>query len=223
MKIKPFRATPPATVSSVNPTQTSIPVKPVTSSVPNPTMVVKTAVEAPAIKPSAENRAKIFSSPDFISIRGLAHATAEQKVKEEQSAVADQGPIRDFNIEEFEIVWKEYADTRLNNNMQAQTAFKFAALTKTGDRTIRVAFPSETAIMFFTDVRSTFSEYLRNEAALPGIEFELDTLKHAEIKLSTKSDKEKFEAMRDTLAGAKWHDSLAQPIQQIKHALMMFK
>ena len=197
MKIKPFRATPPATVSSVNPTQTSIPVKPVPTSVPNPTMVVKTAVEAPAIKPSAENRAKIFSSPDFISIRGLAHATAEQKVKEEQSAVADQGPIRDFNIEEFEIVWKEYADTRLNNNMQAQTAFKFAALTKTGDRTIRVAFPSETAIMFFTDVRSTFSEYLRNEAALPGIEFELDTLKHAEIKLSTKSDKEKFEAMRE--------------------------
>lgn len=197
MKIKPFRATPPATVSSVNPTQTSIPVKPVPTSVPNPTMVVKTAVEAPAIKPSAENRAKIFSSPDFISIRGLAHATAEQKVKEEQSAVADQGPIRDFNIEEFEIVWKEYADTRLNNNMQAQTAFKFAALTKTGDRTIRVAFPSETAIMFFTDVRSTFSEYLRNEASLPGIEFELDTLKHAEIKLSTKSDKEKFEAMRD--------------------------
>lgn len=197
MKIKPFRATPPATVSSVNPTQSSIPVKPVPTSVPNPTMVVKTAVEAPAIKPSAENRAKIFSSPDFISIRGLAHATAEQKVKEEQSAVADQGPIRDFNIEEFEIVWKEYADTRLNNNMQAQTAFKFAALTKTGDRTIRVAFPSETAIMFFTDVRSTFSEYLRNEAALPGIEFELDTLKHAEIKLSTKSDKEKFEAMRD--------------------------
>jgi DNA polymerase-3 subunit gamma/tau len=197
LKIKPFRATPPATVSSVNPTQSSIPVKPVPTSVPNPTMVVKTAVEAPAIKPSAENRAKIFSSPDFISIRGLAHATAEQKVKEEQSAVADQGPIRDFNIEEFEIVWKEYADTRLNNNMQAQTAFKFAALTKTGDRTIRVAFPSETAIMFFTDVRSTFSEYLRNEAALPGIEFELDTLKHAEIKLSTKSDKEKFEAMRD--------------------------
>jgi DNA polymerase III subunit gamma/tau len=197
LKIKPFRATPPATVSSVNPTQTSIPVKPVPTSVSNPTMVVKTAVEAPAIKPSAENRAKIFSSPDFISIRGLAHATAEQKVKEEQSAVADQGPIRDFNIEEFEIVWKEYADTRLNNNMQAQTAFKFAALTKTGDRTIRVAFPSETAIMFFTDVRSTFSEYLRNEASLPGIEFELDTLKHAEIKLSTKSDKEKFEAMRD--------------------------
>lgn len=197
MKIKPFRATPPATVSSVNPTQTSIPVKPVPTSVPNPTMVVKAAVEAPTIKPSAENRAKIFSSPDFISIRGLAHATAEQKVKDEQSAVADQGPIRDFNIEEFEIVWKEYADTRLNNNMQAQTAFKFAALTKTGDRTIRVAFPSETAIMFFTDVRSTFSEYLRNEASLPGIEFELDTLKHAEIKLSTKSDKEKFEAMRD--------------------------
>jgi DNA polymerase-3 subunit gamma/tau len=197
LKIKPFRASAPATVSSVNPTQSSNQVKPAAAPVSNPTMVVKATVEAPAIKPSAENRAKIFSSPDFISIRGLAHATSEQKVKEEQSAVADQGPIRDFNIEEFEIVWKEYADTRLNNNMQAQTAFKFAALTKTGDRTIRVAFPSETAIMFFSDVRSTFSEYLRNEAALPGIEFELDTLKHAEIKLSTKSDKEKFEAMRD--------------------------
>ena len=197
MKIKPFRATPPATVSSVNPTASTIPVKPAPVSVANPSMVVKAAVEAPAIKPSAENRAKIFSSPDFISIKGLAHATLEQKIKEEQSAIADQGPIRDFNIEEFEIVWKEYADTRLTTNMQAQTAFKFAALTKTGDRTIRVAFPSETARLFFGDVRSTFSEYLRNEASLPGIEFELDTLKHEEIKLSTKSDKEKFEAMRD--------------------------
>jgi DNA polymerase-3 subunit gamma/tau len=197
LKIKPFRATPPATVSSVNHTPSTNPAKPAPVSVANPTTVVKTAVETPAIKPSAENRAKIFSSPDFISIRGLAHATSEQKVKEEQSAIADQGPIRDFNIEEFQIVWKEYADTRLTNNMQAQTAFKFAALTKTGDRTIRVAFPSETAVLFFTDVRSTFSEYLRNEASLPGIEFELDTLKHEEIKLSTKSDKEKFEAMRD--------------------------
>lgn len=197
MKIKPFRATPPATVSSVNPTASTNPVKPAPVSVANPTMVVKAAVDAPAIKPSAENRAKIFSSPDFISIRGFAHATSEQKIKEEQSALADQGPIRDFNIEEFEIVWKEYAETRLTTNMQAQTAFKFAALTKTGDRTIRVAFPSETARLFFGDVRSTFSEYLRNEASLPGIEFELDTLKHEEIKLSTKSDKEKFEAMRD--------------------------
>jgi DNA polymerase III subunit gamma/tau len=197
LKIKPFRATPPATVSSVNPTVSTNPVKPAPVSVANPSMVVKAAVEAPAIKPSAENRAKIFSSPDFISIKGLAHATSEQKNKEEQSAIADQGPIRDFNIEEFEIVWKEYADTRLTTNMQAQTAFKFAALTKTGDRTIRVAFPSETAILFFGDVRSAFSEYLRNEASLPGIEFELDTLKHEEIKLSTKSDKEKFEAMRD--------------------------
>lgn len=195
MKIKPFRADAPATVSSVNPQRQ--PVSAPTQQVANPTMVVKSTVAAPAIKPSAENRSKIFSSPDFVSIKALAGATAQEAAKIEEQNVVDAGPIREFTIDEFREIWTHYAHHQLAHNMQAQTAFKVAALEKVGERTIRVAFPSETAIMFFTDVRVAFSEFLRNERSLPGVEFELDTLKHNEIRLSTKSDKEKFEAMRD--------------------------
>jgi DNA polymerase-3 subunit gamma/tau len=163
-------------------------------------MVVQNAIAQPSIKPSAENRSKLFSSSDFISIKTITSNAAKEARGEgnsEDTAVEDIGPTRDFTLSELQEAWMRFADTRLSSNMQVQMAFKVASLEMVDQLKIRVAFPSETQQMYFNDHRNSLAEYLRVEHQISGIVYELDTLKHTEIKLSTMSDKEKFEAMRD--------------------------
>jgi len=195
LKIKPFRSFPSPITSSVPPVST---VKPATTE--TPAMVVQNAIAQPSIKPSAENRSKIFSSPDFISIKTITSSAAKEargEGKSEDTAVEDTAPTRDFTLSELQEAWMRFADTRLSSNMQVQMAFKVASLEMVDHLKIRVAFPSETQQMYFNDHRNSLAEYLRVEHQISGIVYELDTLKHTEIRLSTMSDKEKFEAMRD--------------------------
>ncbi|MEZ4799292.1 MAG: hypothetical protein R2809_05815 [Flavobacteriales bacterium] len=164
--------------------------------VPAKTPVVSTGA---TIKPSAENRQKLFQSSDFVSIRKMTQEANEQlhQKKQDEQEAKDEKPLREFTFPELQSAWDSFTETQLGDNMQVKTAFKMANLTMEDRLKLKVAFPSETQKMYFNDYRSNLAEYLKNEHQISGITYELDVLKLEEIKLSTRSDKEKFDAMRE--------------------------
>lgn len=192
MKIRPFRG-------SISP---SLPSSAIQTGGSQPTVVpVKSPVASTTttIKPSAENRQKLFQSSDFISIHKLTKQAGEElnSKSAEQAEAAEEKPMREFSFTELQNAWDSFTNTQLGENMQVQTAFKMANLTMTDKLKLNVAFPSETQKMYFNDYRTNLADYLKNEHQISGITYELDVLKLEEVKLSSRSDKDKFEAMRE--------------------------
>ena len=170
-----------------------------TANVANPTMVVKETV-ASSIKPSAENRAKIFSSPDFISIKQLT-STAKAAVESVTQSIAEtqqEERLREFNQQEFEEAWKDFTVKKLATNALAQSAFQVALLKLNEDYSVEVSFPSTTQEYYFNDLKSQLAEFLKNEYRMNGITYKVLVQKSDEVRVSSvMSEKDKFEAMRE--------------------------
>lgn len=170
-----------------------------TANVANPTMVVKETV-ASSIKPSAENRAKIFSSPDFISIKQLT-STAKAAVESVTQSIAEaqqEERLREFNQQEFEEAWKDFTVKKLAANALAQSAFQVALLKLNEDYSVEVSFPSTTQEYYFNDLKSQLAEFLKNEYRMNGITYKVLVQKSDEVRVSSvMSEKDKFEAMRE--------------------------
>lgn len=164
-------------------------------------MVVKSTIAAPQIKPSAENRAKIFNSPDFVSIKATYSqaktATDQAKSAANDAQVEEQG--RPFSQEEFVLGWKAFTDTQLKDNAQAQMTFKVAQLAVSEHMQVKVIFPSETQLHYFNDLRGALAEFLRNHHDISGVKYEVQTAMQEEVRMpgSFMSEKDKFEQMRE--------------------------
>jgi DNA polymerase-3 subunit gamma/tau len=162
-------------------------------------MVMKETVNA-SIKPSAENRAKIFNSPDFISIKQLT-STAKAAVESVTQTIAEsqqEERLRTFNQQEFEEAWKDFTSKKLVNNALAQSAFQVALLKLNEDYSVEVSFPSTTQEYYFNDLKSQLAEFLKNEYRMNGITYRVLVQKSDEVRVSSvMSEKDKFEAMRE--------------------------
>lgn len=196
IKIKPFRAAESSPNLQANPVK---PAQATASTVANPTMVMKETVNA-SIKPSAENRAKIFNSPDFISIKQLT-STAKAAVESVTQTIAEsqqEERLRAFNQQEFEEAWKDFTAKKLANNALAQSAFQVALLKLNEDYSVEVSFPSTTQEYYFNDLKSQLAEFLKNEYRMNGITYKVLVQKSDEVRVSSvMSEKDKFEAMRE--------------------------
>ncbi|MCC6601539.1 MAG: DNA polymerase III subunit gamma/tau [Crocinitomicaceae bacterium] len=138
----------------------------------------------------------LTSSADAISIRQIRQ---RQEVSGETSAaeVIQEIATREYTQGEILEAWSSFADEKLLQNRQVQTAFKVAFLELKENYCLRVAFPSETQQMYFNDYRSELAEFFKSRYDISGLSFQIDIQKNSEVRLSTKTDKEKFDAMKE--------------------------
>lgn len=131
---------------------------------------------------------------DVPSIRALKSKPAQQAAKVEQQEVLAV-PSRPYTLEEIEHAWNQFIQRRLTSNKQVYTTFKVAVLELLDQSCLRVAFPSATHHHYFNDHRTALSEFLKTEFDIVGLRYEVDTQKAEEIKLSTRTDREKLDAI----------------------------
>lgn len=137
------------------------------------------------------------ASKDAVSIKTLTQRSAEVSASEaaageEVKEVAD----RTYGFQEIQTAWNSFVEHRLVNNMQVKTAFKVAVLELKPNNILRVAFPSETQHHYFNGTRQELGDFMRVEFGIKGLDFEVDLQKTEEVRMSTRTDKEKFDAMR---------------------------
>ncbi len=153
------------------------------------------------IKPSAENREKILSSPDLISIKGLTTSVAvEHRTKNEISeALKEEKAERDYTIDEISIAWSAFTEQKLVLNRQVQAVFALAKLELKESNLLEICVPSETQQMYFNDYRADLGDFLRKEFGIRGLQMEVVIDKSIESKSSGViiTDKDRFEAMRE--------------------------
>lgn len=192
MKIKPFRPVQGSPVGQKAPVSNAQVEHPV---------VAKVTVASPQIKPSAENRAKIFSSSDFVSIKETYSQakTAVDAAKTSAAEVSVEAAGRVFTQEEFVLGWKAFTESQLHDNAQAQMTFKVAQLAVLEGMVVKVVFPSETQLHYFNDLRGALAEFLRNNHEISGVKYEVQTAQQEEVRMpgSFLSEKDKFEQMRE--------------------------
>jgi len=131
---------------------------------------------------------------DVLSIKSLRNTRSQAAAEAAQTEVLEE-PTREYSQEEIVRAWNEFIHRRLTTNKQIQTAFKVAVIELTEGRFLRVAFPSQTQHHYFSGARGELAEFLRSEFQITGIQFTLDVQKSDEIKLSTRTDKEKLDAV----------------------------
>jgi len=131
---------------------------------------------------------------DVLSIKSLRNTRSQAAAEAAQTEVLEE-PTREYSQEEIVRAWNEFIHRRLTTNKQVQTAFKVAVIELTEGRFLRVAFPSQTQHHYFSGARGELAEFLRSEFQITGIQFTLDVQKSDEIKLSTRTDKEKLDAV----------------------------
>lgn len=158
------------------------------------------SVANPEIKPSAENRAKLFSSPDIISISKMAtQISSQNKVKEEiREAIKEEQAERNYTIEEIKEAWLKFTEQKLIQNKQVQAVFAIAQLNLKTENELEIIVPSETQQMYFNDYRTDLGDFFRNEFAIKGLKMEVIIDRQGESKSGgiIVTDKDRFEAMR---------------------------
>lgn len=163
-------------------------------------MVVKKTIETPSIKPSAENRAKLFQSSDFVSItETFTRAKTSTETRQQSRETTTEEIGRAFTQEEFVHAWKDFTASQLGDNAQAFTAFEVAQLAVLEDGEVQVIFPSETQSHYFNDLKGQMAEHLRNKHDISGVKYIIQIARQDETKASGGffTDKEKFEWMRE--------------------------
>jgi DNA polymerase III subunit gamma/tau len=133
---------------------------------------------------------------DVPSIKALRGRRQSEK-NEETGAAAEvlEEPTRDYTQTEIEHAWNQFIQRRLTSNMQVQTTFKVAVLQLRENHELRVAFPSETQHHYFNDHRGALSDFMKKEFDIVGLRYQLDIQRSEEIKLSTRTEREKFTAL----------------------------
>lgn len=188
LKIKPFRSQ-----KDLPNTATSIPKE---YAAP-----VRSIVAKSDIKPSADNRAKILSSPDLISIKGLTTNVAdEHRTKTEVSeSLKEEKAEREYTLEEISVAWSAFTEQKLTQNKQVQAVFALAKLNLKETYLLEIWVPSETQQMYFNDYRADLGDFLRKEFGIRGLQMEVVIDKSIESKSSGViiTDKDRFEAMRE--------------------------
>jgi DNA polymerase III subunit gamma/tau len=157
--------------------------------------VAAPSVPKPARPVTMAGAASLFSSAGSLKTILNDQRNADQSVKEE-AALTIEKPTRSYSQEEITKAWTEFAQTKLGNNKQVQSAFVVARLELLDNETLRVAFPSETQTMYFNDYRGMLGDFLRNEYDIRGVNFEVSIQRSNEKVMTIRSDKEKFEAMK---------------------------
>ncbi len=141
------------------------------------------------------NKALINRSSESISIKRTAQQNAESKATTEQIAEVREEATRLYTIEEIKLAWRNFAEQKLQANLQVKTVFNVAEIALIDNQTLRVSFPSATQTMYFNDHRGLLGEYLRNQYDIRGLDFQVEILKQEDIKQTYKTDKQRYEEM----------------------------
>ncbi len=141
------------------------------------------------------NKALINRSSESISIKRSPQQTAENKVAAEQAVEVREEATRLYTIEEIRLAWRNFAEQKLQANLQVKTVFNVAEIALIDNQTLRVSFPSATQTMYFNDHRGLLGEYLRNQYDIRGLDFQVDILKQEDIKQTYKTEKQRYEEM----------------------------
>jgi DNA polymerase III subunit gamma/tau len=141
------------------------------------------------------NKALINRSSESISIKRSPQQTADNKAAAEQAVEVREEATRLYTIEEIRIAWRNFAEQKLQANMQVKAAFNVAELALMDNQTLRVSFPSATQTMYFNDHRGLLGDYLRNQYDIRGLDFQVDILKQEDIKQTYKTEKQRYEEM----------------------------
>ncbi|MFY7972551.1 MAG: DNA polymerase III subunit gamma/tau [Flavobacteriales bacterium] len=170
------------------------------SPTPVPTPAPATVVTSSSVSKEPVTMGKkslLGMSKDSVSIKTLTRKSNEDTEKAvANEAAAKEVADREYSLSEIQNAWNSFVEHRLQNNMQVKMALKVAVLELKSGSLLRVAFPSETQQIYFNDCRADLGDFMRNEFGIKGLDFELDLQRQTEVKLSTRTDKEKFDAMR---------------------------
>lgn len=173
---------------------------PSASTVVAPAVAASTVVTSSSVSKEPVTLGKkslLGMSKDSVSIKTLTRKNTEETERAvANEAAAKEVADREYSITEIQNAWNSFVEHRLQNNMQVKMALKVAVLELKPGNMLRVAFPSETQQIYFNDCRAELGDFMRNEFGIKGLDFELDLQRQAEVKLSTRTDKEKFDAMR---------------------------
>lgn len=175
---------------------------------PSPASAVEIRKDAPSPLPVRERETAVVSRQipsagvsmvsDIPSIKSLkTNVRQKDQVSEKPDKEVLEEPTRAYTSEEIHAAWNEFIDQRLQANRQVQTAFKVAHLELLDDRRLRIAFPSPTQHIYFNDERGALIDFFRSAHGITGLIYVLDIQRSEEVRLSTKTDKEKFDAMRE--------------------------
>jgi DNA polymerase-3 subunit gamma/tau len=141
------------------------------------------------------NKALINRSSESISIKRTAQQNADSKATTEQIAEVREEATRLYTIEEIKLAWRNFAEQKLQANLQVKTVFNVAEIALIDNQTLRVSFPSATQTMYFNDHRGLLGEYLRNQYDIRGLDFQVEILKQEDIKQTYKTEKQRYEDM----------------------------
>ncbi len=141
------------------------------------------------------NKALINRSSESISIKRTAQQNADSKATTEQIAEVREEATRLYTIEEIKLAWRNFAEQKLQANLQVKTVFNVAEIALIDNQTLRVSFPSATQTMYFNDHRGLLGDYLRNQYDIRGLDFQVDILKQEDIKQTYKTEKQRYEDM----------------------------
>jgi DNA polymerase-3 subunit gamma/tau len=141
------------------------------------------------------NKALINRSSESISIKRSAQQTADNKAAAEQAVEVREEATRLYTIEEIRLAWRNFAEQKLQANLQVKTVFNVAEIALIDNQTLRVSFPSATQTMYFNDHRGLLGDYLRNQYDIRGLDFQVDILKQEDIKQTYKTEKQRYEEM----------------------------
>lgn len=201
-KLIPFRggerqATPSSAVISKTSGAASAPTASPIKTAPAPAATVVSTSSVSKEPVTLGKKSLLGMSKDSVSIKTLTRKSTEATERTEANeAAAKEVADREYSITEIQNAWNSFVEHRLQNNMQVKMALKVAVLELKQANLLRVAFPSETQQIYFNDCRAELGDFMRNEFGIKGLDFELDLQRQAEVKLSTRTDKEKFDAMR---------------------------
>ncbi len=198
-RLKPFRSGDIRPEQSVRRTPDPVPSSQPTPPVPPPSsgglQVVEPVDTRTVVRSSvAGNSGRVVTDvPSIKSLRTSRQTATDAKAEVE---VLEE-PTREYFQDEIDAAWKAFIAKRQTTNKQVQTSLEVAVLELSNKRELRVAFPSETQHMYFNQVRTDLIDFLRSEFGIVGLIYHLDVQRKEEIRLSTKTDREKFEAMRE--------------------------
>lgn len=153
--------------------------------------------EKGGVTPSLGKRNLILQSTESVSIKNVMakRAQQQQQVAEQLEEIAQEQATREYTTAELQEAWNRFADERMSQNMQAQSAFKVAEVELRLGNTLRIALPSVTQEMYFNENRNQLAEYMRSTFDIRGIDFKVEIMRPEEIKSTYQSAKQRFDAM----------------------------
>jgi hypothetical protein len=182
-------------LKSAPPVSNSNPENPDDQQIVTPVSVGKAAkTVAP---PSLGKRNIILQSSESVSIKSVIakRVQQQQEVAEQLEEIAVEQPTREYTTAELQQAWNRFADEKMSQNMQAQSAFKVAEVELKLGNTLRVALPSVTQEMYFNEYRNQLAEYMRTTFDIRGIDFKVEIMRPEEIKSTYLSAKQRFDAL----------------------------